>query len=63
MPRSFSRGVLERHLSLVMSRRIEPVNSLPPVLVMTLTTPPEKRPYSAEIPEVSTWTSLIASSM
>ena len=35
----------------------------PPRLVTTLTTPPEKRPYSAEMPEVSTCVSSMASSM
>ena len=36
---------------------------LPPLLVTMLTTPPEKRPYSAEMPDVSTCVSSIASSM
>ncbi len=44
------------------SRRL-PENRLLPLLVMALTTPPEKRPYSAGIPEVSTWVSCTASSM
>ena len=32
--------------------RNEPLNVLPPDFVMTLTTPPAKRPYSAVMPEV-----------
>ena len=43
--------------------RSEPEKSLPPDLVMTFTTPPVKRPYSAEIPDVEAVVSEIASSM
>ena len=39
---------------LVKFERNAPENRLPPLFVITLTTPPPKRPYSAEIPEVST---------
>ena len=59
----FSSGVSALHAGLVKFERNAPENRLPPLLVMTLTTPPQKRPYSAEMPEVSTWTSSIASSM
>ena len=40
-----------------------PENGLPPLLVMALITPPVNRPYSAEMPDVSTCVSWIASSM
>ena len=43
--------------------RNDPWNWLPPLLVITLTTPPPKRPYSAEMPEVRTCVSSMASSM
>jgi hypothetical protein len=36
---------------------------LPPLFVIALMTPPLKRPYSAEMPEVSTVVSSMASSM
>jgi hypothetical protein len=48
---------------LVKLDRSEPENRLPPLRVTTFTTPPPKRPYSADTPDVSTWTSWIASSM
>jgi len=41
---------------LVISNRLVPVNSLVPLLVVTLRTPPVKRPYFAEMPLVSTCT-------
>ena len=41
-------GVSPFQLSLVTLARKEPENSLPPDLVTVLTTPPAKRPYSAE---------------
>ena len=54
MPASFSRGVSVVHaLSEKLLRKL-PENVLPPLLVIMLITPPEKRPYSAEIPDVST---------
>jgi hypothetical protein len=34
-----------------------PENTLPPLLVIAFTTPPEKRPYSAGMPDVSVCTS------
>ena len=37
--------------------RIVPENTSPPRFVTMLTTPPEKRPYSAEMPDVRTCTS------
>ncbi len=40
-----------------------PENWFPPFLVTALMTPPLKRPYSAEMPEVRIWVSSIASSM
>ena len=40
-----------------------PEKSLPPDFVITLATPPEKRPYSAEIAAVEVLVSSIASSM
>src|SRR5688572_23276949 len=43
--------------------RTLPENVLPPRLVTMLITPPENRPYSAEIPDVITCVSSIASSM
>jgi hypothetical protein len=43
--------------------RSEPVNWLPPDLVIVLTTPPVKPPYSAEMPAVMTVVSWTASSM
>ena len=47
-------GVSVRQLSLFSVSRNEPLNRLPPDLVMTLTTPPLNRPYSAEMPAVAT---------
>jgi hypothetical protein len=47
----------------VMSVRQLPEKLLPPLLVMALITPPEKRPYSAEMPLVRTWISWRASSI
>ncbi len=56
-------GVSAVHLSLSKLVRNEPCTSLPPDLVSVLTTPPAKRPYSAEIPDVDVVVSWIASSM
>src|SRR4051812_9630349 len=51
------------HEGLVTVSRSEPLNSLPPDFVMVLTTPPVKRPYSAETPLVRRVVSWMASSM
>ena len=56
-------GESERQSSLVNVVRNDPENSLPPDFVIALTTPPEKRPNSAEIDPVVTVVSWIASSM
>ncbi len=58
-----SNGVSVRHLSLFNVSRSDPLNRLPPDFVTTLTTPPPKRPYSAEMPEVAMLVSCTASSM
>ena len=58
-----SNGVSSVHAGFRKLTRPLPENALPPLLVMALTTPPVKRPYSAEMPEVSTCVSSIASSM
>src|SRR5205085_11340059 len=50
------------HAGLVRESRSAPENSLPPDLVMVLTTPPLKRPYSAEIAPVSTVVSTMPAS-
>ena len=42
-----------RQLSLMSVSRNEPLKRLPPDFVITLTTPPPNRPYSAEIPAVA----------
>ena len=47
---------------LVRSVRKLPEKSFPPLLVMALMTPPEKRPYSAEMPAVRIEISCKASS-
>ena len=57
------KGVVARQSSLFSDSRNEPLKSLPPDLVSTLTTPPPKRPYSAEMPPVATVVSWMASSM
>ena len=44
----------ERQLSLYRESRNEPLNRFVPDFVITFTTPPLKRPYSAEIPDVDT---------
>src|SRR5262249_9566575 len=59
----FSKGVKARHRSLVKVVRKEPLKSLPPDLVIALTVPPPKRPYSAEMFDVHVLVSSIASSM
>ncbi len=63
VPALFSNGVSTLHDGLVKLERNAPENRLLPLFVITLTTPPLKRPYSADTPDVSTWTSWIASSM
>src|SRR3954468_9725535 len=56
-------GVVVRQLSLLNELRNDPLKRLPPDLVIALTSPPPKRPYSAEIPAVATVVSCSASSM
>jgi hypothetical protein len=46
-----SNGVPVVHAGLVKLMRPLPENVLPPLFVMALTTPPLKRPNSAEMPE------------
>src|SRR3954463_3326502 len=60
---AFCRGVSSIHFGLLKFSRKLPPNVLPPLFVITLTTPPEKRPYSAEMPPVSTLVCWMASSM
>ena len=57
------RGVSLIHAGLLRFWRKLPLNVLPPLRVITLTTPPENRPYDAGTPPVSTDTSCTASSM
>ena len=45
----FCRGVSSIQLGLLRFSRKLPLNVLPPLLVTMLMTPPEKRPYSAEM--------------
>ncbi len=59
----FSTRLSSCHFGFVMSVRKLPWKRLPPLFVTALITPPEKRPYSAEIPEVMIETSCSASSM
>ncbi len=56
-------GVLSFQLSLSRLTRKEPLKLLPPDFVIALITPPVKRPYSAEMPELDVVVSAIASSM
>ena len=63
MLRDFSNGVSSVHAGLRRLTRPLPENLLPPLFVIAFTTPPLKRPYSAEMPDVSTCVSSIASSM
>ena len=56
-------GVVLRQSSLSSVTRKEPLKLLPPDFVIALTTPPVKRPNSAEMPEVDVVVSAIASSM
>ena len=58
-----SNGLVVRQSSFVKVVRNEPLKLSPPERVMALTTPPVKRPYSAEMPDVETVVSWIASSM
>ena len=60
---SSSNGVRLVQLGLLRSVRNDPWNSFVPLLVIVLMMPPEKRPYSAEMPEVSTCIWSIASSI
>ena len=61
--KSAANGVSARQLSLLSVSRSDPLNRFPPDLVMTFTTPPPNRPYSADIPAVAIVVSWIASSM
>ena len=64
VPAAFSNGVSSLHAGFVRLVRNAPENVLPPLRVITLTTPPLKRPYSARDAGASaTCTSWIASSM
>ena len=63
MSRDFSSGDSLIQAGFDRLRRTLPEKMLPPRLVTILITPPEKRPYSAEIPDVRTCVSSIASSM
>src|SRR5664279_3805987 len=56
-------GVIAVHASLLSVVRREPLNALPPDFVIAFTTPPVKRPYSAEMAAVDVVVSWIASSM
>ncbi len=58
-----SPALLDFQLSLPRLARNEPEKRLPPDLVSMLTTPPWKRPYSADTPEVEVVVSWIESSM
>src|ERR1041385_1498645 len=60
--RSSFAGDLADHAALVIESRSDPESSLPPDLVMVETTPPLKRPYSAEMAPVITVVSRIPSS-
>ena len=60
---SFGNGVRATQSLLSKVMRYEPVNSLPPDLVMACTTPPWKRPNSAETAAVVIVVSWSASSM
>jgi hypothetical protein len=63
MLRDFSSGDSLFHSGFDRFRRMLPEKTLPPRLVTMLITPPEKRPYSAEMPDVRTCVSSMASSM
>ena len=63
VPFSSSKGVSSRQDGLVRFPRKLPEKVFPPRLLTALITPPEKRPYSAEMPEVRTCVSSMASSM
>ena len=49
-----SNGLTVRQSSLANVVRSDPLNWLPPLFEIAFTTPPVKRPYSAEIPDVET---------
>ncbi len=55
-------GRSARHESLVNESRNDPLKLLPPDLVIMFTTPPLKRPYSAEMFPVEIFVSWMASS-
>src|SRR5215203_5555317 len=61
--RDFWSGDSLDHDGFVKLSRTLPENVLPPLFVTMLITPPENLPYSAEIPDVMTCVSSIASSM
>ena len=63
VPPGFEIGVFAVHLAFDRLLRSDPLNSLPPDLVIVETTPPVKRPYSAEMPPVMMVVSWIASSI
>ena len=56
-------GVVADHAAFVNVVRNEPLNALPPDFVTVFTTPPVKRPNSADTDEVDVVVSAIASSM
>src|SRR4029450_6224734 len=56
-------GVSDRHPSLLNVVRSDPLKAFPPDFVIMFTTPPPKRPYSAEIAPVGAFVSWIGSSM
>ncbi len=61
--RSMVAGVAAVHLGFDRANRSEPWNSLPPDFVRALTTPPVKRPYSADTLLTVVVVSWMASSM
>jgi hypothetical protein len=63
LPSAFSRGVSKVHALFDRLLRKLPENVLPPLFVIMLITPPLNRPYSAEMPDVSTLVCSTASSM
>src|SRR6185436_16989726 len=56
-------GLIVRQSSLLNVVRNDPLRPLPPDFVIAFTTPPVKRPYSAEMPDVATVVCSIASSI
>ena len=59
--RTFPNGVSVVHAGFEKFTRPLPAKTFPPLLVMALTTPPLNRPNSAEMPDVRTCVSSIAS--